>query len=105
MSIFSIISKIKGVLLKRKQKSELRKKILSEKVSYSSTAENITKSITGSKKLYLQLIKKVHPDLFGKEQQEHVTELASKITKNKRNYNELFKLKIEVENLINIKTN
>jgi len=104
MPIFNFISKIRGVLLKRKQRNELRKKILAEKISYSNTAENITKSIIGSKYLYKSLITKVHPDLFNEEHNGVLTELASKITKNKKNYNKLLKLKIEVENLINNKT-
>lgn len=101
MPIFHFISKIRSVLLKRKQRNELRKKILAEKISYSDTAENITKSIIGSKALYRELITKVHPDLFKEEQKDIVTELASNVTINKKNYKELLKLKIEVEKLIN----
>jgi DNA-binding transcriptional regulator GbsR (MarR family) len=91
---------LKAVLLKRKKKNELRKKILSEKISYSDTAKNITKSITQSNALYKKLITKIHPDLFEESKKNDVTELASEITKNKKNYNELIKLELEVEEFI-----
>lgn len=99
MSIFSFV---KAFLLERRKKSELRKKILSEKISYADTAENITKSISHSDKLYKELITKVHPDLFEEGIKAYATELSSKITKNKKNYNELLKLKIEVEDFLQI---
>jgi hypothetical protein len=100
MSIFSLL---KTFFIKRRKKSELRKKILSEEISYSDTAENITKSISHSNKLYKELITKTHPDLFEKENKLYATELSSKITKNKKNYNELLKLKLEVEDFLQTK--
>jgi hypothetical protein len=100
MSIFSFL---KTFFIKRRKRAELRKKILSEELSYNETAENITKSISHSNKLYKELITKIHPDLFEKENKLHATELSSKITKNKKNYNALLKLKLEVEDFLQIK--
>jgi hypothetical protein len=99
MSIFSFV---KTFFIKRRKKSELRKKILSEEISYADTAENITKSITHSNILYKRLITKVHPDLFAENNKKYATELSSRITKNKKNYNELLKLKVEVEVFLQI---
>lgn len=96
----SILSFVKTFFIERRKKSELRKKILSEEISYADTAENITKSISHSNKLYKELITKVHPDLFKESNKIYATELSSKITENKKNYNELLKLKIEVEDFL-----
>ena len=100
MSIFSFI---KTFFIKQRKKSELRKKILSEKISYADTAENITKSITQSHKLYKELITKTHPDLYEEEKKVFATKISAEITKNKKNYNELLKLKLEVEDFLQIK--
>lgn len=96
----SIITIIKTFFKERRKKSELRKKILSEKISYNETAENITKSISHSAKLYKELITKTHPDLFENENKILATKLAAEITKNKKNYNELLKLKKIVEDFV-----
>jgi hypothetical protein len=98
----SILSFVKTFFNERRKKSQLRKKILSEKISYTDTAENFTKSISHSDKLYKELITKIHPDLFEDNNKIYATELSAKITKNKKNYNELLKLKIEVENFLQI---
>ncbi|MGK0411987.1 MAG: hypothetical protein ACJA1B_000176 [Polaribacter sp.] len=103
MNKMSIVSFVKAFLLKRKKKAELRRKILSEKISYTDTANNITKSIAHSNKLYKELITKVHPDLFEESNKIYATELSSKITKNKKNYNELLKLKVQVERFLQTK--
>lgn len=86
---------------KRQAKLILKKKILSDSDSnYSDTAKNIAMSISKSKALYKNLIAKVHPDKFfhhkDKIKNEKVAELASRITKSKRNYDELRKIEIEV---------
>ena len=96
----SILSVIKTFLKERRKKAELRKKILSEELSYNDTAENITKSISHSNKLYKELITKTHPDLFDETKKVFATELSAEITKNKKNYNELLKLKKIVEDFL-----
>lgn len=94
---------IKNFFKERRKKVELRKKILSEELSYNETAENITKSISYSNKLYKELITKTHPDLFESEKKAFATELSAEITKNKKNYNELLRLKKIVEDFLQIK--
>lgn len=96
---FLLISK------KRRAKRILKRKILADNDSnYSDTAKNIAMSISKSKILYKNLIAKVHPDKFfhhkDKIKNEKVAELASRITKSKRNYDELRKLEIEVEEFL-----
>lgn len=98
-----MLSFIKSFLKKRRIKSQMRKKILSENLSNKDTAVNITKSITQSHKLYKELITKTHPDLFEQKDQVFATKLSSKITKNKKNYSELIKLKKEVETFLETK--
>jgi len=46
------------------------------------------------------LIVKVHPDKFSDSKKERATELSSRITKSKKNYEELYSLKIEVEEFL-----
>lgn len=99
----SIITVIKTFFKERRKRAELRKKILSEELSYNDTAENITKSISHSAKLYKELITKTHPDLFESDNKVFATELSAEITKNKKNYNELLKLKKIVEDFLQSK--
>ncbi len=86
------------VIRNKRRKNKLRKKILADGPSnYGEVAENIALSISKSKALYKELIIKVHPDKFSEDKKEMANELASKITKSKRNFEELAKLKIEVD--------
>lgn len=64
---------------------------------FQETTHNIVLSISKSKDLYKSLIKQVHPDKFQDEKKIMATELSMKLTKAKRNYNELIKIKNEVE--------
>ncbi len=64
---------------------------------FEETTQNIVLSISKSKDLYKNLIKQVHPDKFQDDKKAMATELSMKITKAKRNYKELLKLKNEVE--------
>lgn len=64
---------------------------------FQETTHNIVLSISKSKDLYKSLIKQVHPDKFQDEKKIMATELSMKLTKAKRNYNELIKIKDEVE--------
>lgn len=74
---------------------------MSEGKSFSETAKNITNSISKSKMLYKRLIIKVHPDKFSGDDKFLANDLSSKITKSKKNYNELSRLKIEVDSFLN----
>lgn len=77
---------------------------MSEGISdYKSVAQNIALSISKSKDLYKSLIVKVHPDKFIEEKKEEATELSTRITMAKKNYEELTRLKIEVEQFLNKK--
>lgn len=96
---FLLISK------KRRAKLILKRKILADiDSSYLDTAKNIAMSISKSRVLYKNLIAKVHPDKFfhhkDKIKNEKVAELASRITKSKRNYDELCKIEIEVDKFL-----
>ena len=96
----SILSLFKKFLHNRKKKKELRKKILTENISYEDTAENFTKSLAHSAKIYKTLITNVHPDLFGENDKEYVTDLSARITKHKKNYNKLLMLEVEVKEFL-----
>lgn len=86
---------------KRKAKKDLKLRVLADGNSdYSGTARNIALSISKSRQLYKNLIVKVHPDKFQDERKEKATELSSRITKAKRNYDELVGLEIEVKDFI-----
>jgi hypothetical protein len=92
------------LFVKALKKNKLRKRVLSEGVSdYKSVAQNIALSISKSKDLYKSLIVKVHPDKFIEEKKEEATELSTRITMAKKNYEELTRLKIEVEQFLNKK--
>jgi len=100
-----LLSILLGLVLtysKRKTKRELRKRVLAENnPDYSETAKNIKNSILKSKDLYKSLIIQVHPDKFLDAYKEIASELSARITKSKKNYDELMVLKIEVEEFIN----
>lgn len=91
-----------GIIIRNKiRKNKLRKKILADGPSnYGEVAENIALSISKSKSLYKELIVKVHPDRFLEDKKEKANELASRITKSKRNFEELSRLKIEVDDFL-----
>lgn len=100
LAIITIIPILINFLIKQRKKSKLRKKILAEGESFSETAKNITNSISKSKGLYKNLIVKVHPDKFFGEKKMLANELSAKITKSKKNYNELLDLKIQVDDFL-----
>lgn len=105
ISIITIVPFVIQFIIKQRKKSILRKKVLADGTNdYEGTAKNIANSISKSRSLYKELITKVHPNNFNDDRIELATELSSKITKAKRNYEELIKLKIEVEEFINTKT-
>ena len=87
---------------KRRLRRNIRKK-LSEKDdnNFKSIFKNMAFSISKSKELYKSLITRVHPDRFTDEKKIKAEELSARITKFKKNYDELIKLKIEVENFLN----
>jgi len=86
---------------KKKEKSDLKRRVLADGNSdYSGTAKNIALSISKSKQLYKDLIVKVHPDRFQDDRKEKATELSARITKAKRNYDELVGLEIEVKEFL-----
>ena len=86
---------------KRKAKRDLRRRVLADGNSeYSETARNIALSISKSKQLYKDLIVKVHPDRFQDDRKEKATELSARITKAKRNYDELVGLEVEVKDFL-----
>jgi hypothetical protein len=86
---------------KNKVKRDLKRRILADgNPAYGDTAKNIALSISMSKKLYKELIVKVHPDRFQDELKVKATELSARITKSKRNHDELVTLQGEVENFL-----
>lgn len=87
---------------KRHKKNKLKRKVLADNHDYAFTAKNIVDSISKSKNLYKELITLIHPDKFLEiEKKNEATKLASRITKSKKNYNDLINLKIEVTEFLN----
>jgi hypothetical protein len=104
LSIITIVPFFVQLIINQRKKSNLRKKVLADGTNdYGGTARNIANSISKSRILYKELITKVHPNNFNDNRIELATELSSKITKAKRNYEELEKLKIEVDEFIKTK--
>ncbi|MBS0645480.1 MAG: hypothetical protein JSR97_02660 [Verrucomicrobia bacterium] len=98
LSIITVLPIITQIILKQRKKSILRKKVLADGTDdYKGAAKNIANSISKSRELYKELIVKVHPDKFQDERRIVATELSARITKAKRNYNELISLKTEVD--------
>jgi hypothetical protein len=89
-------------LLRRiSKKQKIRKALLEDVESdINETAKNIALSISKARPLYKTLIAKVHPDRFEEKYKEEATEISARITKAKRNYNDLLNLKNEVEAFI-----
>lgn len=82
---------------------KLRKRIKEDGVAdYKNVAKNILLSASKSKELYKSLITIVHPDNNNilKEYKDEATELSTKITNAKKNYEELCKLKTEVDEFL-----
>ena len=102
ISIITIIIFVTKFIIKQRKKSILRKKVLADGTDdYTGVAKNIANSISKSRELYKTLIVKVHPDKFLDSNKEIATELSARITKAKRNYDELTSLKTEVEKFLN----
>jgi hypothetical protein len=102
ISIITVIPFIIQLIIKQRKKSILRKKVLADGTNdYMGAAKNIANSISKSRELYKELIVKIHPDRFLDERKVVATELSAKITKAKRNFDELSLLKIEVEKFLN----
>ncbi len=107
--ILSFLIYYLSTIKKRKGKKELRKRILAERIDNSKTARNIVFGITKGKQLYKRLISQVYPDnfpqdKFPEDKREVATLLSQRIVCAKRDYNELLKLEIEVEQFINSNT-
>lgn len=86
---------------KRKTKRDLKRKLLAEgNGDYSETAKNMVQSISKCKHLYKKLIVRVHPDKFLDERVVMANDLTARITKAKRNYNELVELEKEVKDFL-----
>lgn len=104
---FGIILFLYGIyylltLKKRRLRRNIRKKLSQkEDNNFIHIFKNMAFSISKSKELYKSLITKVHPDRFTDERKIKAEELSARITKFKKNYDELLKLKVEVENFIN----
>jgi hypothetical protein len=102
LSLITVLPFIIQLVIKQRKKSILRKKVLADGTDdYKGAAKNIANSISKSRELYKELIVKIHPDRFLDERKIIATELSAKITKAKRNYDELNMLKIEVETFLN----
>jgi hypothetical protein len=100
LSVITIIPFFIKLFKERKRKSKLRRKIISDGGDYTDSVKNIANSIAKSKLLYRELIVKVHPDKFLDDKKHVANELASRITKSKRNYNDLMNLKVEIDEFI-----
>lgn len=100
LSVITIIPFFIKLIKEKRRKSKLRKKIISDGSDYAVSAKNIANSIAKSKLLYKELIVKVHPDKFLDDKKHIANELSSRITKSKRNYNDLMSLKVEVDEFI-----
>ena len=102
ISIVTVIPFLVQLVIRKRKKFILRKKVLADGTDdYIGTAKNIANSISKSRKLYKELIVKVHPDRFLDERRLVATELSAKITTVKRNFDELSLLKIEVDKFLN----
>lgn len=83
------------------KRHKIRKKLLEDgETDINETAKNIAQSISKARSLYKSLIITVHPDRFEERYREEANELASRITRSKRNYSALMGFKEEVEALI-----
>ena len=68
----------------------------------SEIANDVINNLSKARKLYKQLIVKMHPDNFqsNPELQQRALEISSKITENKKNYAALKELEVEVNSII-----
>lgn len=102
----TLIVLISYILLKKYKRNVARKELKraleeDKNIDPSENIVNLMNSISKSKVLYKILIKKIHPDRFQDEdKKEKATLLSQRITKSKKNYNELISLKKEVEALL-----
>lgn len=92
------------IFFKRKRykdiNTDILKKIKKESKGQMVNVEDLITSIHKSKQLYAELAYKYHPDRFVNTQSyDKILELFKEITKNKRNYNELVKLKTQAEKI------
>ncbi len=94
------------IYLKRRQTlSKFEKEILEAK-NTDIDMDDLMLSINKSRELYKELSRKCHPDQhMNSEFQKEIEELFQEITKNKRNFQELVKLKDIAANKYNIKMN
>ncbi len=102
--LFIISILIVVLFLKIRKDMLLKRGLMSEAKNAQINMNDLMMDINNSKNLYKQLSKKCHPDLFvGTPIHNEVESLFQEITENRRNYNELERLKkIAVEQL-NIK--
>ena len=80
------------------KRHKIRKRLLEDgETDINETAKNIAQSISKARGLYKTLIVTVHPDRFEERYREEANELASRITRSKRNYSALMGIKEEVD--------
>jgi hypothetical protein len=104
-SILLIIPFLIKYYRKYKKRNELRKSVLADGTTqYFETAKNIADSISKSKTLYKELITKIHPDKFHDKDKLIATELSTKVTNAKRNYNQLLIIKDEIDYFLRSRT-
>jgi hypothetical protein len=84
------------------KRRKLRKELLKDGTSdFEGVAGNIVNSISKSKKLHKELIGKIHADRFTDETLKFKAgEIATRVNLARRDYAELIKLKVEVDNFI-----
>lgn len=103
--ILKIISKVLIIpffinrILERRR---IRKEILKDgNPDFKGTANNIILSMKLSKELHRELITKIHSDkIYDEDKKSKADDLAAKVNLARRNYSELTKLKIEIENFL-----
>jgi len=102
-SILLVLPFIFQVAVKIKNKRALRKRVLADGNSdYESTAKDIANGINGNtRKLYKELITKIHPDRFLDHKKIIANELSQQITKSKHNHSQLVELKNQVDKFLN----
>jgi biopolymer transport protein ExbB/TolQ len=92
--------------LKRRQTVSKFEKEIREAKNTDIDMDDLMLSINKSRELYKELSRKCHPDKhINSEFQKEIEELFQEITKNKRNFQELVKLKDIAINKYNIKMN
>jgi hypothetical protein len=102
-SILLVLPFIFQLAAKIKNRRALRKRVLADGNSdYKGTATDIANGINGNtRKLYKELITKIHPDRFLDDKKIIANELSQKITESKHNHSQLVELKNQVDKFLN----